>query len=167
MKSCMMVMALALAFLGQSLIAVQPVELTQMNGQGGIYKMADHPQGIFVVEAYFLNCPYCNYNAPNVNALADKFANDPRVQVLDVGVDRDDASYKTWIKKHNPNHPVLKDSSRKLISQLGTSGYPSTYVINCKGQLVEKTEGEWGAAEEEAIVSAVERLQAQNCNAAE
>lgn len=149
------------------LFAVNPVELPLMNGNGGTYKMTDHPQGIFVVEAYFLSCPYCNQNAPKVNSLASRFAADPRVQVLDVGVDRDDASYATWIKKHNPNHPVLKDSSRRLIQQLGTSGYPSTYVINCRGKVVESTEGAWGYEEQEAIVSAVERLQAEGCQTEE
>ncbi|NBY18742.1 TlpA family protein disulfide reductase [bacterium] len=147
-----------------NLFAVSPVELPIMNGSGGNYKMTDHPEGIFVVEAYFLTCPYCNQNAPRVNALASMFANDSRVQVLDVGVDRDDASYATWIKKHNPNHAVLKDSSRKLIKQLGTSGYPSTYVINCQGKVVESTEGAWGYAEEEAIIAAVEKLQKEGCH---
>jgi peroxiredoxin len=138
-----------------------------MNGQGGTYRMADHPEGIFVVEAYFLGCPYCNENAPAVNSVASMFAKDPRVQVLDVGVDRDSAAYSTWIARHNPNHPVLKDGSRKLISQLGTAGYPSTYVINCRGQVVESTEGAWGQDEKQAIISAVEKLQASGCHADE
>ena len=167
MKTAFMLLCFGLILGGQSLMAVKPVELPQMNGDGGIYKMTDHPQGIFVVEAYFLGCPYCNENAPNVNALASRFANDSRVQVLDVGIDKDSSSYATWIKKHSPNHPVLKDSSRKLITQLGTSGYPSTYVVNCKGQLVESTEGLWGTEEEDAIIRAVEKLQAEGCNANE
>ena len=154
---------LAIAVIASDLFAVSPVELPIMNGSGGVYKMTDHTDGIFVVEAYFLSCPYCNENAPRVNAVAEMFANDKRVQVLDVGVDRDDTSYATWVKKHNPNHPVLKDSSRKLIKQLGTTGYPSTYVINCKGKVVESTEGAWGVEEEEAIIAAVEKLQSEGC----
>jgi peroxiredoxin len=167
MKSMLLSLFLGFVLVSQGALAVQPVELPQMNGQGGTYKMTDHPEGIFVVEAYFLNCPYCNQNAPNVNALATRFANDPRVQVLDVGVDRDNASYETWIARHQPNHPVLKDSGRKLISQLGTAGYPSTYVLNCKGQLVESTEGLWGKQDADSIIRAVEQLQAQGCKAAE
>lgn len=158
---------LALSVCVTNSFAVNPVELPVMNGAGGTYKMTDHPEGIFVVEAYFLTCPYCNQNAPKVNALASMFASDPRVQVLDVGVDRDDASYGTWIKKHNPNHPVLKDGNRKLIYQLGTSGYPSTYVINCKGKIVESTEGAWGDEEREAIIAAVEKLQVEGCQTEE
>ena len=166
MKPAFMLLCLGLFLTTGNLLAVKPVELPQMNANGGVYKMTDFPKGIFVIEAYFLGCPYCNENAPNVNALASRFANDPRVQVLDVGIDRDNSSYETWIKRHNPNHPVLKDSTRKLITQLVTSGYPSTYVVNCKGQLIESTEGLWGNQEEDAIIRAVERLQSENCNAA-
>ncbi len=164
MKAIFTLALLVCSFYTMDLFAVSPVELPIMNGEGGVYKMTDHPEGIFVVEAYFLNCPYCNQNAPKVNDLATMFASDPRVQVLDVGVDRDNASYATWIQKHNPNHPVLKDSSRKLISQLGTSGYPSTYVINCKGQLIESTEGSWGDEEKQTIIEAVKKLQATDCH---
>jgi peroxiredoxin len=167
MKTLLMLVVCIFALVTSAVHAVSPVELPQMNGQGGTYRMTDHPEGIFVVEAYFLGCPYCNENAPAVNSVASTFANDPRVQVLDVGVDKDPSAYATWIARHNPNHPVLKDSSRKLISQLGTSGYPSTYVVNCKGQVVESTEGAWGNKEKQAIISAVEKLQSTGCHAEE
>jgi peroxiredoxin len=155
---------LVLSLKAPLLFAVTPFELQQMNGALGTYKSTDHPEGIFVVEAYFLGCPYCNQNAANVNNLASKFANDSRVQFLDVGIDRDPAAYETWIGRHQPNHPVLKDGSRKLISQLGTSGYPSTYVIDCKGEVVESTSGLWGQEEEQTIKSAVEKLQSSGCH---
>jgi hypothetical protein len=50
-------------------LAVTPFELPQMNHDtvGTLYKSADHKSGVFVVEAYFLNCPYCNDNAENVD----------------------------------------------------------------------------------------------------
>jgi peroxiredoxin len=145
--------------------AVTPFELPWMNSDthGAKFKMADHPNGIFVVEAYFLGCPYCNDNAPNVDALAKKFSDDSRVQVLDVGIDRSDSQYEEWIERHHPNHPVLKDAQRKLIRQLGTSGYPSTYVIDCKGNVVAKTSGEWGDEERQTIEDGVTKLQGETC----
>lgn len=164
MKIAAAVLIFGFSLCASSIFAINPVELPQMNGDLGVYQMQNHPDGIFVVEAYFLGCPYCNDNAPKVNDMAERFSNDSRVQVLDVGIDRDNASYDTWIKRHNPNHPVLKDGSRKLISQLGTSGFPSTYVVNCKGQLVESTEGSWGQEEEQRITAAIEKLQAEGCH---
>ena len=158
---------IALFLLSPLAHAVSPFELPWMNhtDSGTIYKSADHVSGIFVVEAYFLNCPYCNDNAENVNELADKYKSDSRVQVLDVGIDTSDSQYKTWINKHRPNHPVLKDSQRRLISQLGTSGYPSTYVLDCKGNVLTKTSGAWNSQKLNQITNAIEKLLKQDCKA--
>lgn len=142
-----------------------PFSLPWMNSgtTGTVYASSDNPAGIFVVEAYFLDCPYCNDNAPEVDDLASHYASDPRVHVLDVGVDRQDAQYATWISRHKPNHPVLKDSTRKLISKLGTSGYPSTYVIDCRGNKVHETSGSWSAAMKRGIMDAIDTLLKQEC----
>jgi peroxiredoxin len=148
-----------------SSFAVSSFSLPQMNHAtpGTMYNSADHKDGVFVVEAYFLNCPYCNDNAPNVDDLADAYANEPRVQVLDVGVDRSDSQYKTWIAKHNPNHPVLKDDKRQLIRQLGTTGYPSSYVVDCQGTVRYKTSGVWNMTKEAGLKSAIDKALSEDC----
>ncbi len=160
MKNAILSLATAALVWSGQLLAVSPFELQWMNHEvkGTMYKSADHRQGIFIIEAYFLNCPYCNDNAAKVNEMAEKFANEPRVQVLDVGIDKQDSQYATWIAKHRPNHPVLKDANRTLIKQLGTSGYPSTYVIDCHGKVVAKTSGAWDLNHELTILYAVEEL---------
>lgn len=144
---------------------VTPFSLPWMNNHSGVdtFKSSDYPGAIFVVEAYFLGCPYCNDNAANVDALATEFAGDPRVHVLDVGVDTDKSDYDEWISRHNPNHPVLDDGSEQLIGQLGTQGFPSTYVIDCKGNVTAQTSGEWGDSEKSTIEDGVKALQAQQC----
>ena len=145
--------------------AVSPFSLPWMNSNPrSSYTSASHADGIFVIEAYFLGCPYCNQNAQNVNDLATDYVTEARVQVLDVGIDRVDADYATWISRHSPNHPVLKDASRVLIRQLGTTGYPSTYVLNCRGEVKYSGEGgPWEAAEKAAIRAAIDVLLAEEC----
>lgn len=146
-------------------LTVQPFSLPQMNAeqQGTNYNSADHTSAVFVIENYFLNCPYCNDNAPNVDALAESYADNERVQVLDVGIDKSDAQYATWIEKHNPNHPVLKDSAKKLTSQLGTTGYPSTYVLDCNGNVAMKTTGVWSSSTKSKLKSKINSLLRRPC----
>ncbi len=150
----------AMVWMSAHAFAVTPFELPWMNGTHGVstYKSSPHAAagGVFVVEAYFLGCHYCNENAHNVNDLNDKYANDKRVQVLDVGVDRSDSQYQEWIRRHRPKHPVLKDGDRKLVGQLGTSSYPSTYVIDAKGSVVFKTTGVWDSAKKLQIQNAID-----------
>ena len=150
--------AITLAVVSSAAFALAPFELPQMNAQipGTVYKTADHPNSVFVLEAYFRRCPYCNYNAPNVDALAESYVTESRVQVLDVGIDRSNSDYSAWIAAHHPNHPVLKDANRLVVSQLGTSGYPSTYVVDCLGHVLAQTTGQWGAEEEAAVRGAIE-----------
>jgi peroxiredoxin len=141
-------------------------QLQQMNHStpGTMYDSAAHKDGVFVLEAYFLNCPYCNDNAPNVDEMASYYASEPRVQVLDIGVDRADSQYKTWIAKHQPNHPVLKDDKRTLVRQLGTSGYPSTYVVDCKGTVRYKTSGVWSMTKESTMKDKINEILKESCN---
>ncbi len=148
----------AVLWLSANALAVSAFELPWMNHEHGVgtFKSKDHPNAVFVVEAYFLGCHYCNENAQNVNDLASKYANDPRVKVLDVGIDRSDSQYKEWISRHRPNHPVLKDANRKLVGQLGTSGYPSTYVIDAKGKVLTKTSGSWESSDKVQLQNAID-----------
>jgi len=165
MKRFALVTLLGLIAITANAVTVSPFSLPQMNhaNVGNVYNSNDVKNGVFVVEAYFLNCPYCNYNAHNVDDLASKFAYEPRVQVLDVGVDKNDSDYKTWIAKHSPNHPVLKDANRILIRQLGTTGYPSTYVLDCEGNVVAKTSGEWDSAKIQKIEAGIEKALTVMC----
>jgi len=151
---------LGLCFFSLSLWgAINDVALPIMNplssGDAVEFRMSDYPDGIFVVEAYFLGCPYCNENAPNVNRLAELFKSEPRVHVLDVGIDSLDEQYEEWIQRHSPNHLVLKDDSQTLLRQLKTRGYPTVYVINSAREVVFQTSGVWDDAEFQKVVDAV------------
>lgn len=128
-----------------SFAAVQPFSLKEMKS-GEIYNSADHAGSVFVFESYFLDCPYCNQNAPNVDELAASYMGDGRVQVLDIGVDRNDAQYAEWIRRHSPNHPVLNDGARTLTKQLGTSRYPTVFVVDKTGTILFQATGVWSGA---------------------
>lgn len=146
---------------------VLPFELRWMNHEDRTttYKSSDHPNGIFVLETYFLNCPYCNDNAPAVDALVEEYAEQPRVQVLDVSRDCRESDYNTWINRHKPNHPVLNDCSKKVIGPLQVSGYPSTYVVDCKGNIVYRTAGAWNSNTKRAIRAKIDALLLEDCAA--
>lgn len=160
-----LLLALICALFASTAFGVDTFELPWVNNAVTDlkYKSADHPNGVFVVEAYFLGCPYCNDNAPNVNALADKYRKEPRVQVLDVSRDCRASDYRTWISRHKPNHPVLNDCSKKLIGQLGTRYYPSVYVIDCHGDVVYDHVGVWNGEVKREIDQVISGLLRETC----
>ena len=147
-------------FLSSLGFSLQPFQLPWMNAQSegpGSYNSQEYQDAVWVIETYFLGCPYCNDNAPKVNALQNYFKNDERVQILDVGIDKNDRDYAEWIRRHQPNHPVLKDSTRQLARQLGTSVYPSTYVLDKHLNVIFKNSGVWSSKSEAQIKDAVEK----------
>lgn len=160
MKKAFSFLFIAFVLVCQSAMSVTHFELPRMNGEGpnsSTYQSNQYEGAVYVIEAFFLGCPYCNDNAPKVNSLQQYFKNDERVQILDVGIDKANSSYTEWIRRHNPTHPVLKDANKVLIRQLGTSVYPSTYVLDKQLKVVFKTTGVWNAKVESQIRDAVER----------
>jgi hypothetical protein len=133
--------------------------LRVMNGeQDELFHSKDHPYGVFVVESYFLTCPYCNQNAPAVSQLALEYEAESRVHVLDVSVDCRESQYRNWISKHRPKYKVLNDcGGRSLLrSQLGISSFPTTVVVDCKGEEVYRTSGLWNAVAAAKVRNAVD-----------
>ncbi len=140
--------------------SVLPFSLPWMNGPtpNAVYNTADHPGSIVIIEAYFDACPFCNKNESNINDLGKVFASNPHVQLLDIGVDQDAGSYQDWIQNHHPNHPVLEDGNESVIGQLGTSGFPSTYILNEAGKVVFQHSGVFGSDTRNEIVRTVQKM---------
>ncbi len=145
--------------------SIDHFELPWTNGPqiGATFRSMDLPNSVFVIEAYFLNCPYCRRNAPKFNAVASEYAGTNRVHFLDVGSDCRDSYYETWRQTTNPNHPVLNDCSRKVLNQLGTRGFPTTYVLDCNLEVVYQHTGEMNDAIANQIRSAINSRLGQVC----
>jgi hypothetical protein len=134
-----------------------------MNGpaRDSRYDMAASGNKVHVFEAYSISCAYCNSNAEQVQALATEYGDNARVQFLDLGLDSADRDYTSWINRHQPTYPVVKDVGHAVWNALKQeNSIPQTFVVDCRGELVDYTIGEWGNAEKaqlrQAIATALE-----------
>ncbi len=126
--------------------AISGFELPWFNsdaGAGAVYKSAEHPNTVFVMEAFENFCPACNENASNVDTLATQYANNDKVQVLDLDLDTSDREIRAWIANHHPNHPVVKDVGGKIWAEIDEQYIPTTVVVDCTGAIVWKNVGTW------------------------
>lgn len=152
---------------GDSRIDPGTTQFPWMNSSvhGAVWKFADHANGVTVLEAYSVNCGYCNRNAAAVNALADDYKDDARVTVLDLGVDTADRDYRRWIAKHKPNHPVVKDVNQAVYYALRqTTIIPTTFVVACDGTLVAWTSNVWDDAAEETLRNGIAKAEQVTCD---
>lgn len=128
------------------------------------YKLAEHPNVVHVFEAWSISCSWCNRNAAQVKAMAAEYAQDTRVQFIDLGLDTNDRDYRSWIATHNPSYPVVQDVGQVVWRALRQdTGIPQTFVVACDGSLVEATIGYWGAAEKNALKAGIARAREITC----
>ncbi len=146
-------------------VNLSPFNLKWMNHEvaGTYYRSSDHPNAVFVVEAYFRNCPYCNDNAHNVDALKDHYSDNDLVQVLDVSSDCSNRDYRDWIAEHNPNHPVLNDCNWEVLGPLGITGMPTAVVLDCNLNELYRTGGTWDSWEIRRLRNVIDRQLAAGC----
>jgi hypothetical protein len=130
-----------------------------------LWKSADFNDAVYVIEAYFDNCPYCHDNAPLINDLSGDFATDsPQVKFLDVSRDCSESEYRQWIASEQPNHPVLNDCDQAVLGPLHIGGYPTTVILDCKLNPVFRHEGSMNSSELRELREAIDAQVAANCN---
>lgn len=119
---------------------------------------------VHVIEAYGVSCSWCNRNAVQVDAMADEFRLDTRVQFLDMGLDPNDRDYQRWIQAHHPNHPVVKDVGHTVWQALmQEEGIPQTFVLDCQGNVAGATIGYWGQSEKASLRAAIAAAEKISC----
>lgn len=147
--------------------AIKPVTLPTVGMDGnnnGTWDMAAQKNAVFVFEAFANFCGYCNQNAPLVDSMAIQWKPIPRVQVIDLGIDRSPREYAQWMARHKPNHLVLNDGGRALFRQLTSStSIPQTFVVDCKGVVHESTLGAWDQATITTLNAAIKEALEVTC----
>ncbi len=167
MKLFIATMMLAAASIAQAASIPANLEFPIKNAEpGAVYRMTDHPNGVFVFETYQLFCGVCNDNAPNVDSFAKEFAENPRVQILDTGLDTEAGnSYKEWIRRHAPNHPVIADPKGvKVFNPLKSADrIPQVFVVNCKGEMIGSHIGIWDSPTKQKLRGYISKALEATC----
>lgn len=128
------------------------------------FNSADYKNTVFVIEVYQLRCPPCNTNAANVNALAAAYKNNANVQVIDLGIDQDQDSYRQWVMRHQPQHPVLIDTGRTVAFALGVQTTPTTYILDCNKDVRWQHNGVWTPTTLTDINAQIATLSTMQCH---
>ncbi len=115
---------------------------------GAMFRMADHPNGVFVFEAFTVACGSCGENTPAVNRLAAEYKNNPRVHVIDLGQESVEAYYREWVRRFKPNHLVVSDVESRVYNALRTINQtPQVFVVSCTGLMMGNFVGTWSSSD--------------------
>ena len=130
-----------------------------------VYRLADHPNVVHVLEAWTLTCGGCSENAASVAELAAEYDGDARVQFIDMGLDPAARDYTRWIEAHHPEHPVVQDVNRRVFDQLRHADtVPQAFIVDCKGSLTSWASGHWSDDVKGTIRSGIAKALAVRCD---
>lgn len=85
-------------------------------------------------------CPPCIEEMPSLNEFARQMSKDG-VVVLGVSIDVNEKAYKSFVDRNRLAFETARDPAADIAADYGTFKWPETYVINTKGDVVEKLVG--------------------------
>ncbi|MBI3208429.1 MAG: TlpA family protein disulfide reductase [Candidatus Solibacter usitatus] len=85
-------------------------------------------------------CPPCIQELPSLNAFQDALRGNG-VVVLAVSLDKNEKTYKAFLDRAQVGFLTARDPEANISSSYGTFKYPETYVINARGEVLEKFVG--------------------------
>lgn len=105
---------------------------------GGKRALGDYKGKVAVINFWGIWCGWCVREMPDYQALAKKYAKDPKVSVFTVNNDTDLDKVKKWMKEQNYDFDVLVDDG--WVGKQSVHGFPTTWFIDPRGRLAfEKT----------------------------
>lgn len=107
-------------------MAGKKVELSRLKGK------------VVVLNFWFVNCPPCRQEIPDLNQLTRDFAGQ---EVIFLGIARDDQSQLEQFLKETPFDYQQIASGSAIAAQYGIKGYPTHAVLGKDGKVVFQTMG--------------------------
>lgn len=129
-----------MTFQSEVLTAIDSNYTTSIDAQKG---------NVVIVSCYQTWCGDCARETPGLNQLAEKI-NSPKFTVLYISDEPEEKVNR--FRKRFASDKILYTKSEKRLGELGIRSFPSTFLINKKGEVVEtKLEGYDWLQEEEKI----------------
>lgn len=110
------------------------------DGQGDILDVRTLKGQTIFINIWATWCAPCVAEMPGINALRQKFKNDPNVHFLMISEDRNLQTALTWVDKKGFDLPIY-ETSTPLPAMYETGFVPSTFVISPEGEIVVKHTG--------------------------
>lgn len=101
-------------------------------------------------------CQYCRVEMPSIQRMYDQLKHKD-FEILAVSVNDTPAAAKSYIKQNSFTFPVLLDLEYKASQMYGIRGFPTTYLVDKKGNLIGKLVGskEWDSPEVMKVLTTV------------
>jgi len=110
-------------------------DLRQLSG-GGSQSLADYRGKVVVLNAWASWCDPCRKESPLLERWHKRISRDGRGTVLGIDALDVDGDARAFVREYGLTYPMLRDSEGESLIDYGVAGYPETFVINERGEIV-------------------------------
>lgn len=103
------------------------------------FKKEDLVGKVLVINFWFINCPPCRKEIPDLNQLVEDYKNNDKVIFIAVGLD-EWVDVKEFIKKAPFNYHLVTDG-RYTADSYKITGYPTNLVVDTAGKIAFQSKG--------------------------
>ncbi len=106
------------------------------------------PHAITILHFWISWCPHCQSDAPELQALYERFRHNPEVQFITVSLDREHAVVEQFVTERHLTYPVIIAAEQAavrgqvdLVALYQVNAFPVTYLIDEEGVIRQKIMG--------------------------
>ena len=112
----------------------QNLNLSLLDMQNNQHNLTSYKGKVVLLNFWASWCPPCVHEIPSMVRLK-KSMRDKSFEILAVNLGEEHADIASFLNKNNVNFPVLLDPKGKAVKDWKVFAYPSTYLIDKKGQI--------------------------------
>ena len=118
----------------------------------GQVALSESAGAVRVINFWATWCAPCREEMPSLETLSRRHRQSGRLVVLAVSVDDDLSAVREYVQTHGFTFPVLLDQHRVAANRFGVSVFPTSFVVDAEGRVVDTVRGAVDWAEDGLIV---------------
>jgi thiol-disulfide isomerase/thioredoxin len=107
--------------------------------QGNHYKLKELKGKVVVINFWFINCPPCRMEIPDLNELVAQYKNNPDVVFLAIAMD-DKHSLQEFLKRMPFKYNII-ENGEYIASKNNVGAFPTHVVLDRNGKILFHTDG--------------------------
>ena len=115
---------------------------------GGNRSLSSYEGQLVILNFWATWCPPCVMEMPSMETLYQRFK-DQGLEILAVNVGESTNTAKDFIDQHGFTYPIMMDSNFSVASQYGIQYFPTTFIVDRSGMVINMSIGfkQWDTPE--------------------
>lgn len=153
-----LILLITLVILSQTATSYQKViNFSLKDLYGKSYRLSDFKEKVILLNFFATWCPPCRAEIPSMIELKNFFSKNKNFEIIAISIDQADSKkIEQFVKSNKINFLVLHDKDGVVAKQYGVFSIPTTFIIDKKGNIIQKEIGYRDWMNDELVKSLLE-----------